>query len=197
MRSRCSMAVGTEIRGIDYSSVGYIPDDSFSVPGGPATLTIRNGAQVTLNAGGILQVGAGGAVGGRNGTINGNVDLVGQCADRPARRAVRRLHDQRRYVRQEARQQPTFMDVGSAGDNDLLTIDDYNTSGGQLAIALNVLGGYRFTPGEMRTLVDFVSGSGNRPTWSVNGQHADFAFYGGTLASDPDDTISSWPSTAV
>ena len=37
----------------------------------------------------------------------------------------------------------------------------------------------------MRTVVDFVSGSGNRPTWSVNGQHADFAFYGGTLAGSP------------
>ncbi|HUH49796.1 MAG TPA: calcium-binding protein, partial [Mycoplana sp.] len=54
-------------------------------------------------------------------------------------------------------------------------------SGTQLAIKVSVLDGFKFTAGQIRTLVTVDNiGTLTLPSWTVSGQHSDFAFYGGT-----------------
>jgi serralysin len=178
---------GTEIKGIDHAYIGYIPGDSASAPGCLGDLFIRNGAQITVSD--VIQVGGGGGLGG-NGTVIGSAELLGN-ANIELRGQGFGPFTITGDLSVDALQNRFNVDVGAgAGNNDVLDVDDYSTTAtGQLTIILDVLGGYKFAANEVRTIVDFNTRSGNLPNFSVNNQHADFAYYGGTLPGNPGEFV--------
>ena len=174
----------SKILHLDYVGVGYSPDDSFGVAGGHGTLLVRNGASLGVDS--ALVIGAGGMLGGLNGTVVGNVKLAGGARVdlRDGKIGVFTVNGDL-FVNRAANS--LTIDVASGGANDRLVLHKFGTTaGGELGINLNMLGGFKFAAGETRTVISMtgVDAGSNRPSWSVGGQHVDFAYYGGRLDSD-------------
>jgi Ca2+-binding RTX toxin-like protein len=56
-------------------------------------------------------------------------------------------------------------------------------------VTVNALDGFKFGIGETRVVAEVSGGNANTPTFTVTGQHADFAFYGGSLPANPNEIV--------
>ena len=194
---------GAEIRHADFIGIGYDARDPNSKAGGHGTLLLNNGAQITVDN--VMVAGAGGVVGGFNGTINGNLvnanaDLVLTAGGRiDLRDGQFGNFDVNADVFVNGAGNGIFLDIGAndlnvnTQDGDLIRFNgNFDSSPtGQFLVTINALNNFKFGVGDTRVVAE-VNGGGNSnpPTFAVTGQHADFAFYAGSLpTANPNEVV--------
>ena len=158
-------------------------------------MILDNGAQLVVDR--LMVVGTGGSVGGFDGTVDGHVEVRdGGQIDLRDDDFGNFAFNGEVFIRNVGN--TVFLDMGaddgnaSTQDGDLIFFNgDLNsTANGQLVVTVNALDGFKFGVGETRVIAELNGGVGiNPPTFAVTGQHADFAFYGGYLPSNPGEVV--------
>jgi Ca2+-binding RTX toxin-like protein len=179
-----------EIQDLDYVGVGFNDQDPYSLAG-HGTLLVTNGAQITSNQ--AVVVGAGGTVGGFDGTITSTLYLTGGGLI-DLRDGQFGNFDINGDTFVDGAGNQILGDIGANDSNPLTQDGDLirfngnfsSTADGQFLVTLNALDGFKFGVGETRIIGELNGGGdANAPTFAVTNQHADFAFYGGTLPGNP------------
>lgn len=184
---------GSRLEGTSFVSVGYNKFD-VSTTGGNGRLIVENGGTVVADNG--IRIGTGGRLSGNGGTLqvqSGNWVIVaddGSIGDMGG--AIQQLTIFGNLGIQDGAN--ARFDISSSTQDRISAQVSTGNSGavflGAVDFNLNVLGGYKFSAGESRTLISSGTGASvgldfnTFPSSSVaiNGQHADFSYYLGVLS---------------
>jgi Ca2+-binding RTX toxin-like protein len=181
---------GGQVRGVQTAIVGRDATNPDETSAGRGRLMLGDGSIGGADA--TIRIGEGGALSASNGTVdgdlqlnwNGIVDLRGGSA------GTLTITGEMSIV---GKGNSVYMEFDRWGQ-DRVVIGDGGFLDGEVTIHLVSVGLYKFIAGEIRALIDFGSpglSEGTAPAvkWTVGGQHADFSYFVGFHASDPNQVV--------